>query len=251
MKKYPQNKSLISLFLSLLMAGSLSITFSTGVQAENKSNHTTQKQQVTFEPPQGSKPQTTVGGASRGGQCPMDTEHQDLPLTPLLPAANPALTAESHPTLLVYVPKSSATTALLIVKDTNEEYDYQTQVSIGDRPGIVSLTLPNDAPALNVNQEYQWSLVLMCDGKLRPDSPVAQGDIKRVVIDSNLTQKLTTADLLESAAIFGQAGLWYDTITALSQVKIAQSENVQIASTWENLLKTSGLSNIAKAEFVE
>jgi len=158
---------------------------------------------------------------------------------------------ESHPTLLVYIPKTSATKALFSVRDADEDYDYQTIMPIGDRAGIVSLTLPNDAPALDINHEYKWSLILMCDNKLRPDSPVVQGDVMRVTADSYVTSKLAQADLLESAVIYGNAGIWYDTVSTLAKLKANNPKDSSINSSWSSLLNSVGLEQIAKAEFVE
>ena len=242
---------LTSLSFVCLLALSLVGSWSTVAKAQNKSVYTKKKHQVTFEPPQGTKPAQTVGGASRGEQCPSDSIEQNMTLTPVLPSSSRSLTVESHPTLLVYIPKTSATKALLSVRDENEDYDYQTTVSLSDRAGIVSLTLPDNAPAININREYQWSLILMCDNKLRPDSPVVKGDIMRVASSSHLTNKLAQADRHESVAIYANAGLWYDTVSSLAKLKASNPKDLNIASNWESLLNSVGLENIAKAEFVE
>ena len=120
-----------------------------------------------------------------------------------------------------------------------------------DRAGIVSVTLPNEAPALDLNHEYQWSLILMCDGKLRPDSPVVQGDIMRVAADSNLKDWLAQADLLESAAIYNKAGLGSKTVSSSGKLKCTNTQTHSISYSWKNLLKNVGLEKVAKAEFVE
>jgi len=238
--------------LTLLMTSSLLGSLSLEVQAQNKSIYTNKKNRVTFQPPKGDQPQQTVGGASRGKQCPLNSQDLNLPMTPLLPTASQALTTKSHPTMLVYVPQNSASKAMLTVRDKNEDYDYQTIVSmVSDRAGIVSLTLPEDAPSLAIDREYQWSLILMCDNKLRPDSPVAIGNIKRVAADISLDAELSDARSLESAVKYGKAGIWYDTLSTLAQLKATQPNDRGISDSWENLLTEVGLEKIAKAEFVE
>ncbi|MEM6611138.1 MAG: DUF928 domain-containing protein [Cyanobacteria bacterium P01_C01_bin.72] len=234
-----------------MLALSLAGTTSRVATAQNKSIYTTKRHKVTFEPPQGNRPEESVGGASRGDQCPTDSMDQSLSLTPLLPVGSRSLTMESHPTLLVYIPKTSAKTALFSIRDANEDYDYLTKMTISDRAGIVSLTIPDDAPALDVNQEYQWSLSLLCDNKLRPDSPVAQGDIMRVATDNSLIDQLGHADLLESAVIYGKAGLWDETISSLAELKSINPTDQDISDNWEGLLTSVGLENVAKAKFVE
>lgn len=240
-----------SLLLVFPLAFSLLGIVSTRATAQNKSIYTNKKHQVTFKAPKGTKPKQTVGGASRGEQCPLDSMNQKSLFTPLLPIGSRSLTVESHPTLLVHIPNTSATTALLSVRDANEDYDYQTMMPIGDRAGIVSLTLPDDAPALDVNQEYQWSLILLCDNKLRPDSPIVQGDIMRISTNSYLNDKLARADLLESAILYASEGVWYDTVSSMAKLKTANPQNRTIDSSWQGLLESVGLEDIAKAEFVE
>ena len=237
--------------MALLLALSLVGSSSTMAKAQNKSIYTSKRHLITFQPPEGSRPRQTVGGASRGEQCPLDSMEQDLSLTPLLPSGSPSLTMESRPTFMVYVPQTSATSALLSIRDADEDYDYQTMVSIGNRAGIVSVSVPEDAPALDVNHEYQWSLILMCDNKLRPDSPVAKGDIMRIADNGYLNAKLAKANKLESAAIYGSAGLWYDTLSSLAELKSSNPKDTDISANWESLLASVGLSNVAKAEFVE
>lgn len=239
-----------SLGLILLLALSFVAIDSNIATAENKSVYTTKKHQVTFEPPQGSKPVQTVGGASRGGQCPRDVG-PNLPFTPVLPVGSPALTMEAHPSLMVYLPETSATSVLLSVKDAGENYDYQAIMPISDRSGIISLTIPDDAPALEVNHEYQWSLVLMCDNQLRPDSPVIQGDVMRVTANSYLRDKLAQSDLLESAALYGKEGIWYDALASLAKLKSTSPTDQDIAANWQNLLSSVGLEEVATAQFIE
>ena len=248
-KIYSSLKSFcLTLFIASPLAGSLPVE----VLAQNKSIYTNKKNQVTFQPPKGGKPQQTVAGASRGAQCPLDSLNLDIPMTPLLPIASQALTTKSHPTMLVYVPQTSTTKAMLSVRDENEDYDYQAIVPmVRERAGIVSLTLPEDAPSLAIDREYQWSLILMCDDKLGPDSPVARGNIKRVAVDISLDSHLGDARTLENAAEYGKAGIWYDTVSILAQLKITKPQDREISSNWENLLKEVGLEKVAKAEFVE
>ena len=251
MKKHYKRKFIASFFMTFSIALPLLGTLSLGAQAQNKSIYTNKKNQVTFKPPKGDKPQHTVGGASRGEQCPLDARTSDLPITPLIPTAAQALTVKSHPTILVYLPETSAEKAYFAMRDESEDYDYQTILPISDNAGIVSLTLPKDAPDLSVDREYQWSLVLMCEGKLRPDSPITTGSIKRVASTSDMARKLPEVNLFEDAAMFAQAGIWYDSVAALAQLKMTQPNDKLVSANWQNLLATVGLEKVAKAEFVE
>ncbi len=73
----------------------------------------------------------------------------------------------------------------------------------------------------------------------------------RVAADDYITGKLAQANSIEKAAIFGNAGVWYDTVSSLAQLKTINPKDSAIAANWEGLLSSVGLEKIAKAEFVE
>ena len=206
---------------------------------------------VTFDPPTTNKPVQSSGGASRGDHCAVDAQNTEIPLTPLLPATQQGLTVASHPTFLVYIPPTTAKNAFFALRDKAEEYDYQTILPISERSGVISLQLPQSAPDLEVGKNYQWSLVLMCDEKLRPDSPVAQGYITRIKPEFQLSKKLQAANELESAALYGEAGIWYETVATLAKLKSAQPQDSKVSATWEQFLTSVGLEDVAKAQLVE
>ena len=202
---------------------------------------------VTFNPPAGYQPQSTRGGASRSiGQCINQAENSALPLTPVLPAAAQGLTVASHPTVLAYLPKTSAQKVFFSWQDQQNNDHYQAIIPLKENEeGIISLTLPEDAPPLEIGQNYQWALALMCDGKLQPDSPIIQGQIKRVEIESTLSDRLQDANGLETAAIYGEAGIWYETVATLAQLQTTQPNNSSLISNWQELLNSVGLEKIA------
>lgn len=207
---------------------------------------------VTFDPPAEDKPQTSTGGASRSiGQCIQQAENSDLPLLALLPASNTGLTVASHPTVLAYLPQISAQKVLFSWKDENGHDHYQTILPVENRAGIVSLTLPQDAPPLEIGKNYQWALAIMCDNRLQPDSPIIQGQIKRVVLETALEDRLKSANSLESAALYGKAGIWYETIATLAALKSADSDNPQLKLNWQELLTSVGLEKIAETPLLE
>ncbi len=206
---------------------------------------------VTFNPPAEKRPKTSSGGASRSlGQCINQAENSALPLVPLLPAAAKGLTIASHPTVLAYLPKTSARQVFFSWSDEQNNSHYQTILPIGDREGIISLTLPEDAPPLEVGKNYQWALALMCDGRLQPDSPVIQGQIERVAIESTMSDRLKNANALETAAIYGEAGIWYETVATLAELQTTQPNDSSLTSNWQELLTSVGLEKIASTPLI-
>ncbi|MDJ0900899.1 MAG: DUF928 domain-containing protein [Xenococcus sp. MO_188.B8] len=203
--------------------------------------------QVTFNPPAGKRPKTSQAGASRSiGKCINQAENADVPFSPLLPVSAQGLTVAAHPTVLAYLPQTSAQKVFFSWRDENNNDHYQAIIPINNRGGIISLTLPEDAPPLEVGKNYQWSLAIMCNGQLQPDSPIIQAQIRRVAIAATVSDRLKNANPLETAAIYGEAGIWYETVATLAQLTTAQPDNQNLASNWEDLLTSVGLEKISQ-----
>ena len=217
------------------------------IAQENANSVSTLRSKVTFNPPAGDKPKISQAGASRGiGECISQAENSDLPFVPLLPVSEQALTVASHPTVLASLPETSAQKILFSWRDENSDDHYQTILPIDNQGAVTSFTLPEDAPPLEVGKTYHWALAIMCDGKLRPDTPTIQGQIRRVTLESAISDRLETANTLESAIIYGEAGIWYETVANLAQLKTAAPSDHSLTSNWEDLLTSVGLEKISQ-----
>ncbi|ACK70192.1 protein of unknown function DUF928 [Gloeothece citriformis PCC 7424] len=225
--------------LSLTLSGSL---FSQTSIAQNtaKANQT----RVVFKPPDRGKPKDTVGGASRdGGKCREDSQEISPYLTAVIPAQHPGLTIQEHPKILVYLPNISAEKAFFSLRELssdgyNQQEHYQTILSLPQASGIITVELPKDAPKLEIGKIYKWSFVVMCNNQLRPDSPVVEGTIERIALNSPLSEQLQKALGLERVALYGQAGLWYDAISSLAQLRQNEPKNLELVTIWQDLLNS-------------
>lgn len=207
---------------------------------------------VTFEPPDEGEPLDTAGGASRDeGKCPQDSKALKPYVTPLMPATNHGLTAAEHPTFFVYVPQTSAQKVFFSLQDENNNHHYQTTLPITGTPGVVSFRLPASVPALEIGKNYKWSFVLMCENVLRPDSPRVEGRIRRIKLNPALMSQLKNAAPLERAALYGSAGIWYDILAVLAELRQSQPDDLTLTATWEELLNSVGLDAIATEPLVK
>ncbi len=148
---------------------------SKAIAQDNSNSFSTTIPKVTFNPPAGDRPKISQGAATRiTKQCINPLDNSDLPPAPIIPVATQSLTISSHPTVLAYLPETSAQKVLFSWQTENNRDHYQTILPIGNKAGIISLTLPVDAPPLEVGKNYQWALAIMCDGLLHPDSPTIE-----------------------------------------------------------------------------
>jgi hypothetical protein len=203
--------------------------------------------QVTFNPPKAQAPKTSSGGASRdGSSCGFDTRtNPRVAVTPLLPRTNIGFTVAERPTVLVYVPQTTAKKAIFSLEDEQANQHYQTTLRLPNKPGVMAVKLPNSVPALKTGKNYQWSLVMICTEDLEPDSPWVSGWIRRVEPNPSLKNQPNLTASVELASKLARMGLWYDSVSTLAQLKRSQPNNPTVATSWQELLKSVGLNAIA------
>ncbi len=197
---------------------------------------------VTFVPPDGDKPQDSQGGASRdGGRCPEDDKNAAPYLTPVIPQNAQRLTLKARPTVLVYVPQTTASKAFLSLQDQQNKQHYQTFLPLEKKGGILKIQLSSDAPALTVGTDYRWSFVLICEDNLLPDSPTVTGTIRRISGNNN---EIAGQPSLEKAAMLGKAGIWYDMAETMVDLGAGRSGNSQLSQNWSAILRSVDLDAI-------
>jgi len=202
---------------------------------------------VTFNPPKLDKPKATRGAASRHIlDCLDEITSSNVPLLPLVPNSASGLTVASHPTVLVHLPKTSAKKILFSWRDEKNNDHYHVILPLNHSGGVISLNLPEDAPPLEVGKNYYWALAIIPDSKLKPDTPTIEGQIQRVALESKVRDRLKTANPLETAIIYGEAGIWYETVATLAKLKMAEPDDQILTSNWKYLLTSVGLEKISQ-----
>ncbi len=87
-------------------------------------------------------------------------------------------------------------------------------------------------------------MALICQ-PTQTDIPIVSGKIRRVELDWTLQTQLEKKNSLDQAALYGQAGVWYDMLNSLAQLKKTQPNETTIAANWVHLLNSVGLEEIA------
>ncbi|WP_103668506.1 DUF928 domain-containing protein [Pseudanabaena sp. BC1403] len=190
-------------------------------------------------PPSSSAPIDAVGGSSRtnayGSYLSGD---RPVFMAALLPQTFYGTTLSAHPTVLVYLPASSAQEAVFSLKDESKQMVYQMTVPVSGKEGIVSIQLPENAPALEVGKNYQWFFALKLEGSLNPNSPFVDGWIKRITPSADLAKALEGKTSLQKSSILATNGVWYDSASILSSLRTAQPNDQLLAKEWKELLES-------------
>ena len=205
-----------------------------------------------FAPTKGSgAPQQATGGASRVGSYGLDDANlvgavESSALTALLPQNFYGTTLAEYPTILVYLPATTATEAVFSLKDEAGNTLHQMTLSVTDITGIMAIKVPASAPALVVGKNYQWFLALKVDGRLTPSTPYVDGWMQRIAANADLVNALKQPDVLTQAKALGRNGVWYDCAATLATLHTNLRNENSLTKDWTELLDSVGLKEIAQ-----
>ncbi len=212
-------------------------------------------QMAQYKPPGNlGKPPTTGGGTRGNLKCAQDAElpEPNPPLTPLMPLLAPnvgavGLTVSENPEFFVYVPQTSATEAEFILMDEENNEVYQTNLSLSGEPGIVSVSLPEDRPPLEIGKNYRWFFAVMCDPEDRSRDLVVGGWTQRGELEADLAAQLEkTTRAGDRSFIYAQNGIWHDALSILAEEIRNSNRNALAIVQWKLLLESAGLDTVTE-----
>jgi Domain of Unknown Function (DUF928) len=188
------------------------------------------------------------GGGSRGNCDAYKT------VTALLPRSQSwGLTTQAHPMLWLNLPKGIAAQVPLelVLQDAQGKPLFKKIWKAPETPsGIISIPVPTEAPALQLNQSYRWAISIYCDAE-NPDTPVKiWGAIDRTALSPAAAAKLATLPLaIDQAALYAEQGVWYDAVTTLGLARRSRTHSANYPATiaWKDLLKQAELQSLMSA----
>ena len=220
-----------------------------------------------FIPPSSQRaPQQGTGGSSRGEFIPPSNQRapqqtssgasrsEIYGVSPALSAgfAMRAVTPESfygttlteRPTIMAYLPASMAQTAIFSLKDEAGNLLYRREISVSGQSEILAIAMSADAPALEIDANYQWFVTLQLDHQVTPNSPFVGGWIKRIEPDAALATALAEGDQLADAELLAEHGVWYDSAALFAKLYGEQRDNAVLANHWQELLSSVRLQGL-------
>jgi Domain of Unknown Function (DUF928) len=201
--------------------------------------------------PPGNPPGGRRTGGGRRDNCP----NVNPTLTALVPITQEAknvtnvwgLTSAEHPTFWFYLPytKSSKYPTEFILQNSERKIIYKAEISLPEKPGIISVPIPSNTTPLTIGKQYRWFLKVYCSGHKQSFPTYVDGIIKRVNLSAIATQQLRMATDRQQVAIYAQNGIWYQALTTLLELRQSNPQDETLENTLENLLAEIGLIDIA------
>jgi hypothetical protein len=197
-------------------------------------------------PPPKNPGSSAPGGRRDRSACPQDTEAATTGpiLTALSPTTKPGLTLAERPTFLVYVPKTSAKTAEFSLRNQNGSGVYRTTLTLTNTPDIVSISLPSNAPALEIKKRYMWSFAVICNPSDRVEDQFVTGTVQRTELEPTRLRQIEQAPLKQRVSLYQKADIWYDAFAILFEARRTQPNDPSISAAWREFLQFGGVDGM-------
>jgi hypothetical protein len=191
-----------------------------------------------YKPPVRGAPASRVGGGSRG----VGTE---LPRMYVLAPVDIGFTTKGKPDLYWFASEpSKAKVVLSIYTDDPAKPLLEQVLPPVSSPGIQRVRLADFPLELQPRVEYRWRVTMIDEA--RPARAVASGAIQRINVWPKLQARIQNqgSDILATANVYAEEGLWYDALEAIGQ----SGETPRAWKSRAALLQQVGLAEVSQHE---
>ncbi|QJB26054.1 DUF928 domain-containing protein [Limnospira fusiformis] len=187
-------------------------------------------------------PGRLVGGGTRSGNpnCRFD----QTPLMAIAPSRSIGLTAQASPRLYFYLPamETVQTAEFVLIDNTNDTVIYEETLKIGGKAGIMGVTIPSHSTQnIKTNNNYKWYFSIVCNPDNRSEDIIVEGGIRWAEIDPALASQINQASPLEKVDLYLKAGLWFDAMSTLAELRSHGNPDPAVSEAWSKLLESADL----------
>jgi len=190
---------------------------------------------VTYSPPLRGMPINRIGAATRSNVTEMPTIMAIVP-------EHTGLTIQVHPVLSWYLSKTApCSIELSLIDDSQFEPLWQSRISQPVPAGFHRIRLADIGLKLDTGKTYKWFVALVMDPDHRSKDIIAGGVIERINPSESLKQKLSQSDPMQRVSILAEEGIWYDTLTSISDLIDTKPGDSALENIRMDLLTQVGL----------
>ncbi len=234
--------------ISLVLAGALSLTsfgmFSIPNLGTNLANLSIKSANALpgglYLAPIKKNPRNSQGSGSRG--CDQALLSQADAVKLVIPSTDyVAQTTSSRPNFYYYVSEAIPVPMEFSLVKPGQAEPILVKTVEAKQAGMIKVTMPETASELKTGETYKWSVSLVCNSKRPSANPLFYSWVERVAPTPELNAKLAKADVYTQAKIYGQAGLWYDSLAAIEQASDANPQDQVIQADFKALVQEAGV----------
>jgi Domain of Unknown Function (DUF928) len=193
-----------------------------------------------YTPPKRGAPGGRVGGGTRGIQ-------REAFLLSVLAPDHSGLTTSEQPSLYWFISSSTSLPVELTVMDPQGAQPIlETRLPAPVTAGVHRIRLSDYNVRLASGAAHRWFVSVVPDPDRRSKDIMAGGAIERVEMPEGLKAKLAQAAKPDLPPIYAQAGLWYDTVAAISELIEAAPQDQALREQRTALLAQVGLTEITE-----
>ena len=195
---------------------------------------------IIYKPPKRGAPGGREGAGTRGFREALPT------LAVLAPQDHTGLTAQEQPVLYWYLSQETRHPVAVILTDRQSIKPLLAiRLNPPLQPGMQRVRLADYNIRLTPGRLYKWSVSLVRDAAQRSSDILMAGTIERVELPNELQGQLIHANKMTSARLYARAGLWYDTIAALSELIDTRPQDTALRQQRARVLEQEGLTAAA------
>ncbi len=215
----------------------------------------------------------SAGGTRENHRLTKTCGQKGQKITYLLGNNNRELTSSAYPTFWFYIPNNVQKVAqmkfvLTEVETGKKIYDLalsevlrgqakpgaerDSAVEVPEREDVIGIPLPPEPQyALSPNVNYSWSLEVDCAESSDESVIALKGWLYRRPLNSNLQNQLAATSCEDKYKVYLQHDLLYDALNDLAQRRIAEPNNTQLETSWNQLLGELGWQDLTQKSAVE
>ncbi len=194
---------------------------------------------IIYKPPKRGAPGGREGAGTRGFR-------ESLHPGRLGPENHTGLTSQEQPVLYWYLSQETRHPVEVILTDRQSVKPLLTiRLNPPLQPGMQRVRLADYNIHLAPGVLYKWSVSLVRDAAQRSYDVTTAGTIERVELPNELRGQLVQANTMTSARLYATAGLWYDTIAALSELIDTRPQDTALRQQRATVLEQEGLTAAA------
>lgn len=193
-----------------------------------------------YKPPLLGAPGGRVGGGTRGPA-------RDMFVLSALAPNHTGTTTTDQPSLYWYI--SSVTpypVEVTVVDSQGADPLLEKRLSPPGAPGVQRIRLADYGVRLAPGVSYRWFVAVVPDPARRSKDILAGGTIERVEPSEELKGKIAQAPKTQLPFLYAEGGLWYDALTAISELIEAAPQDQALRKERAAMLVQVGLPEIGE-----